>query len=73
MTTTYAEFLASKAIAANADGINVPASELHPFLHDWQSEIVAWGKHCASGPNYKADITVLDSSPFLDSLGRCHR
>ena len=42
MTTTYAEFLASKSLIANADGVIVHQSDLHPFLHDWQAEIVSW-------------------------------
>jgi hypothetical protein len=39
---TYAEFLASKKKAAVAVGPTVEAGDVHPMLHDWQTEIVAW-------------------------------
>lgn len=39
---TYADFLASKLAAAPEEGITVPPGDLHPFLHDWQREVVAW-------------------------------
>lgn len=38
----YAEFLASKLAAAPEEGLTVEASDLHPFLHDWQREVVTW-------------------------------
>jgi hypothetical protein len=38
----YADFLASKQRAAGHAGILVPASDLHPFLHEWQARIVSW-------------------------------
>jgi len=40
--TAYADFLERKSAAAPADGITVDPAELHPFLHDWQRDVVAW-------------------------------
>lgn len=42
MTTTYADFLARKVAATPEDGIRVTPDELHPFMHDWQREVVSW-------------------------------
>jgi hypothetical protein len=42
MTTTYADFLARKQARAARTGITVDPFDLHPFLHDWQREIVTW-------------------------------
>lgn len=42
MTTTYADFLASKSAKVNRDGILAIPDDIHPMLHDWQKEIVAW-------------------------------
>ena len=42
MSTTYADFLASKASRLPETGIRVEARHLHPMLHDWQRELVAW-------------------------------
>jgi superfamily II DNA or RNA helicase len=39
---TYAEFLESKRKAAQEVGADVYASDVHPMLHDWQAEAVAW-------------------------------
>lgn len=39
---TYADFLASKAARVPAAGIDVAPGDLHPFLHEWQREIVSW-------------------------------
>lgn len=40
--TTYADFLARKIASAPSDGIDVGPESLHPFLHDWQRDVVAW-------------------------------
>ncbi len=40
--TAYADFLASKRRAAQSIGPKVKAGDVHPFLHDWQREVVAW-------------------------------
>lgn len=42
MSATYAEFLASKQRRMEAVGRVVDPGELHPSLHDWQKEMVAW-------------------------------
>lgn len=42
MTISYAQFLASKAAAAPTHGVAVEPAELHPVLHPFQAEIVAW-------------------------------
>lgn len=39
---TYADFLRAKLAAAPAEGVSVDQSDVHPFLHDWQKEIVTW-------------------------------
>jgi hypothetical protein len=39
---TYADFLARKAKAAPTFGQAIDSTEVHPRLHDWQREIVAW-------------------------------
>lgn len=41
----YADFLASKLAGPDPDGITITADELHPFLHDWQREVVEWALH----------------------------
>lgn len=38
----YADFLAAKATHARHNGITAHPGDLHPFLHRWQAEIVAW-------------------------------
>lgn len=38
----YAEFLASKRVTANREGIDVAASDVHSMLHPWQAELVQW-------------------------------
>lgn len=40
--TSYADFLARKAALTRAPGIAVSAKDTHPFLHQWQREIVSW-------------------------------
>jgi hypothetical protein len=40
--TSYAEFLATKRRAVQSIGRQVDRSEVHPLLHDWQAEVVAW-------------------------------
>ncbi|MCA1572577.1 MAG: helicase, partial [Chloroflexi bacterium] len=42
MTTTYADFLASKRRIVHDAGRVVAAGQVHPLLHDWQAEVVAW-------------------------------
>jgi hypothetical protein len=42
VTTDYAAFLAAKAATIPHDGVEVDPDTLHPFLHPWQREIVAW-------------------------------
>jgi hypothetical protein len=39
---SYADFLASKAARAPRTGVTVDPDHLHPFLHPWQRELVAW-------------------------------
>lgn len=41
-TPTYAEFLATKRRMAPMLGRACDPSEVHPMLHPWQAEIVAW-------------------------------
>jgi hypothetical protein len=41
----YDAFLARKAHTAAREGIDVDPAALHPFLHDWQAEIVTWALH----------------------------
>jgi hypothetical protein len=38
----YASFLASKRRNPSAVGMDCAPGEVHPFLHRWQAEIVAW-------------------------------
>ena len=38
----YAEFLARKASTVPERGLDVDPSAMHPFLHEWQREIVSW-------------------------------
>lgn len=40
--TNYTEFLATKAALVHETGLTVDATTMHPMLHDWQCEIVAW-------------------------------
>lgn len=42
MSTPYEQFLASKATAAPSYGHRIDPSEVHPFLHDFQRDIVTW-------------------------------
>lgn len=39
---SYADFLATKKKAAIAVGPSIEVDAIHPLLHDWQAEIVAW-------------------------------
>lgn len=43
MSTEYEEFLASKKRRVGEFGREIDPGEVHPMLHDWQKEIVAWG------------------------------
>ena len=38
----YSEFLARKARRVSESGITVHPRDLHPFLHPWQRDVVAW-------------------------------
>ena len=38
----YEAFLASKQRAAPEVGRHVTTADVHPLLHPWQAEIVAW-------------------------------
>lgn len=40
--STYADFLAAKVRAAATAGPAVTAGDVHPMLHAWQAELVAW-------------------------------
>jgi hypothetical protein len=40
--STYAEFLARKVAMPDADRLTTTPDDVHPFLHEWQREIVAW-------------------------------
>lgn len=42
MTSTYADFLASKVATAQQHGPEVDRRDVHPMLHDWQNDIVRW-------------------------------
>lgn len=42
MNTSYSSFLASKRQLPPTTGIACNRSDVHPFLHPWQAEIVAW-------------------------------
>ena len=39
---SYTDFLAAKRSRVPKRGADVPASAMHPFLHDWQAEITSW-------------------------------
>lgn len=39
---SYTDFLAKKAAKAHREGKQISVNDVHPFLHDWQKEIVAW-------------------------------
>jgi hypothetical protein len=41
-TTSYAEFLAAKRAVESEHGRPCSVDEVHPLLHPWQAEIVAW-------------------------------
>lgn len=43
----YADFLARKMRREPDPGIRIAPTELHPFLHAWQAEIVAWALNTA--------------------------
>lgn len=38
----YADFLQQKMMAAPEQGAHISPDDMHPFLHEWQKEIVAW-------------------------------
>lgn len=40
--TAYADFLESKLKSAPTEGHRTDPDELHPFMHDWQREVVTW-------------------------------
>lgn len=42
---SYADFLATKLTGPEPSGITVNPDDLHPFLHDWQREVVSWALH----------------------------
>lgn len=42
MSTAYADFLAVKEARAERIGVDIDQSELHPMLHDFQRDGVAW-------------------------------
>jgi len=42
VSDTYAEFLARKTRVHGEYGVHVDASQVHPRLHEWQSELVRW-------------------------------
>lgn len=39
---SYADFLATKLPAESSIGHPVETCDVHPFLHDWQAELVVW-------------------------------
>lgn len=39
---SYADFLARKQRTASPVGPDVPPGEIHPMLHEWQSQLVRW-------------------------------
>ena len=52
MSVSYADFLSKKGGIIHADGLDYSTSDLHPFLHEWQREIVdldRWGLLDESG------------------------
>ncbi len=42
MTTTYADFLAAKTAGVPDHGRPVSIIDVHPHLHEWQRDLVAW-------------------------------
>jgi len=42
LATAYEDFLAQKARAVQPVGPELPREVIHPFLHQWQAEIVTW-------------------------------
>ena len=42
MTTTYTEFLQTKAATIQPEGHRIATTDVHPSLHPWQAEIVQW-------------------------------
>ena len=42
MSVSYADFLSKKGGIVHADGLDYSTGDLHPFLHEWQREIVTW-------------------------------
>ena len=42
MTISYADFLASKTVAEPSYGRRIDVGAIHPRLHPWQAQIVAW-------------------------------
>jgi superfamily II DNA or RNA helicase len=42
IAVSYPDFLKTKRRAVGEVGRTVARSEIHPFLHDWQAEIVQW-------------------------------
>jgi superfamily II DNA or RNA helicase len=45
MTGSYAEFLARKEKQAQPAGRTIGETEIHPLLHPWQKQVVAWAVH----------------------------
>ncbi|QBP30731.1 DNA helicase [Mycobacterium phage SwagPigglett] len=39
---SYTEFLSRKKAQADIPGREIPASDVHPMLHDWQNDLVRW-------------------------------
>ena len=56
---TYAEFLARKQSAADEAGPSCKPDDVHPMLHDWQAEIVAWA--------VRVGRAAIWARPFPDS------
>lgn len=42
MTGGYVEFLARKVAGVRERGVDVPSRDVHPFLHQWQVDLVRW-------------------------------
>lgn len=42
MPASYAEFLATKRRRTGDVGHHIDSDQVHPFLHDWQNDIVRW-------------------------------
>ena len=68
---SYADFLARKAEVARAPGIRVPPSDIHPFLHPWQRELVAWALS-ATARVMPADRTLTAAEARHASRGFTH-